>query len=94
MTVGSIAFGSVSGEENVDVARALRVVLAAVDDDVKGAAVIAEEAARDPRGFELATWELVVSLGVTIARTWVVQTSVEDVRTAVRGMLLEYEQSK
>lgn len=88
-----IAFGSITGSENTDVARSLRLIIAALDDDFSQAAVIAHEVATDARGPELAHWELTISLAVTLARNLAGESNVDDTRTAIQAMLLDYEQA-
>lgn len=89
MDVGQIAFGSITGDENVDCARALRVIVAALDDDLIQVAAVAEEVAADSRGADLAHWELTISLAVTLARTWAGQGGVTAAKAEVQRMLLK-----
>ena len=91
--MGRIAFGSITGDQNVDCARALRVIVAALDDDLIQVAAVAEEVAADSRGAQLAHWELTVSLAVTLARTWAGQDGVSAAKAAVHRMLLKAQDS-
>lgn len=79
----NLDFKSIIGEKEVDQARALRMVLAVVQDDLVQLVAVAEEVYRDKRGHELATWELVMGIAGALAHEWVSSTGKE---TAIKGI--------
>jgi len=77
------------GADSVDEVRHLRLCAAALDDDFAQVAAIAEEVATDPRGPEVATWQLVMVGAVALTRQWALEADVQIVRAAIQQALLE-----
>jgi hypothetical protein len=84
----NLDFKSIIGDKEVDQARALRMVLAVVQDDLVQLVAVAEDVYRDKRGHELATWELVMGLAGALAHEWVSHTDKETTAQGIQNVLL------
>jgi hypothetical protein len=79
-----IDFAEVTGEEDEDNSRALRLVLAAINDDLVQLRAVATDVYEDPRGFELTAWQMIVALSTALAREWVSRADAATVETGIR----------
>ncbi|TFB92780.1 hypothetical protein [Cryobacterium sp. HLT2-28] len=82
-------FNSITGDKDTDQARGLRLVLAVLEDDLLHLTAVAEDVYTDPRGFELALWELVVGLAGTLGNDWASRTDRETVIAGIQQTLTD-----
>jgi hypothetical protein len=68
-------------------ARALRLVLAALDDDMAQLKAVAADFYEDRQEFELATWQMIVTLSAALAREWAGRADVPTVKAGIRAAL-------
>ena len=83
-------FNSITGDKDVDQARALRLVLAVLDNEMARVASVAEEVATDYRGPEIAIWELVIGMAGSVAMQWEERVGAESTVEAIRATLNDY----
>lgn len=77
-----------SRPSEADEARALRLVLASIDDDLTQLAAVAAEVANDPRG-DVATWQIVVVLANALGEEMLAHASEDNVKDGIRLALLD-----
>ncbi|KGJ72724.1 hypothetical protein GY21_13535 [Cryobacterium roopkundense] len=94
MTTSNLDFNSITGKKGIDQARALRMVLAVLENDCTQSVSVADEVYRDERGSELATWELVVSLAAGLAGVWERRADGEATIDAIREGLMIHAEGK
>ena len=87
-------FNSITGDKDVDQARALRMVLSVIDNDLTQIGSVAEEVATDYRGKEIAIWELVVGMAGTVAMQWVERSGAEATTAGIRAALVAYAEGE
>jgi hypothetical protein len=90
--MGEIPFdiGVLAGNEPIDEVRLLRLVQAGIDGDLLQVKAVANEVYRDDRGWEIATWQIVMGLSVGLARQWVSESSAAAVTNGIRQSLLKF----
>jgi hypothetical protein len=81
--------GTFLGPTEVDNSRGVRLLLAAIDDDLTQLAAVAVEVTEDARGSDLATWQLVVALAVGLANEMLLHASKENVVAGIKMALLD-----
>jgi hypothetical protein len=83
-------FRSITGNKDVDQARALRIVLALIEDDFSQLTAAAADAVSDRRGPDLAVWELVIGMASTVAHLWITTAGKESTVARIREVLGAY----
>lgn len=91
MDIGNLDFNSITGIKDLDQARALRLILAVIEDDLLQLSSVAEEVHTDIRSEEIALWELIIGLSSTVANLWISSTDKETAITGIQQALLPTE---
>ena len=88
---GNLDFKSLTGDKSVDEARALRVLMAVLEDDITQLAFVAKEVSRDPRQFDASLWELVLGMAGAVIEMWLTLTDPETLKASIRLAILDRE---
>ena len=81
-------FASMTGLSDTEQRRCLRMLQAALEDDLTQVAAISEEILLDPRGAFIAMWELMIALSVGYARQSAIEVGPSVVLDGIRIALL------